>query len=145
MVMTGEGSLKDKLLSDFERAGVSHMVDYLGVIEIKEVPKLINQSRIFIYPSREEPFGLSIIEAMACGVPVVTTNVYGPSEIITQDVDGLTVDPEDVDALVKAIRALLDDKQLRIMMGEEGRASVEKRFDINLHLENLVGIYQDLL
>jgi len=145
MVMTGEGSLKDKLLSDFERAEVSHMVDYLGVIETKEVPKLINQSRIFIYPSREEPFGLSIIEAMACGVPVVTTNVYGPSEIITQDVDGSTVDPEDVGALVKAIRALLDDKQLRMVMGEEGRASVEKRFDINLHLENLVGIYQDLL
>ena len=76
---------------------------------------------------------------------MVTTNVYGPSEIITQDVDGLTVDPEDVDALVKAIRTLLDDKQLRIMMGDEGRTSVEKRFDINLHLENLVGIYQDLL
>jgi len=145
MVMTGAGSLKDKLLNDFESAGVSHMVDYLGVIETKTVPKLINQSRIFIYPSREEPFGLSIIEAMACGVPVVTTNVFGPSEIITQDIDGLAVNPDDVDALVKAIHALLDDKQLRIMMGEEGRTTVEKRFDINQHLENLVSIYQDLM
>ena len=121
------------------------MVDYLGVIETKAVPKLINQSRIFIYPSREEPFGLSIVEAMACGVPVVTTNVYGPSEIITQDVDGLAVSPNDVNALVKAVHTLLDDEQLRIVMGEEGRTTVEKRFDINQHLENLVGIYQDLL
>ena len=145
MVMTGEGSLKDKLLSDFERAGVSHMLDYLGVIETKAVPKLINQSRIFLYPSREEPFGLSIVEAMACGVPVITTNVYGPSEIITQDVDGLTVNPEDVNALVKAIHTLLNDEQLRIVMGEEGRTTVEKRFDINQHLENLVAIYQDLM
>jgi len=145
MVMTGEGSLKDKLLNDLESAGVSQMVDYLGVIETKAVPKLINQSRIFIYPSREEPFGLSIVEAMACGVPVVTTNVYGPSEIITQDVDGLAVNPDDVNALVNAVHTLLDDEQLRIVMGEEGRTTVEKRFDINQHLENLVGIYQDLL
>jgi len=145
MVMTGEGSLKDKLLNDLESAGVSQMVDYLGVIETKAVPKLINQSRIFIYPSREEPFGLSIVEAMACGVPVVTTNVYGPSEIITQDVDGLAVNPDDVNALVNAVHTLLDDEQLRIVMGEEGRKTVKKRFDINQHLENLVGIYQDLL
>ncbi|MGY5881485.1 MAG: glycosyltransferase family 4 protein [Candidatus Thorarchaeota archaeon] len=145
MVMTGEGSQKDKLLNGFESVGVSQMVDYLGVIETKEVPKLINQSRVFIYPSREEPFGLSILEAMACGVPVVTTNVYGPSEIITQNVDGLAVNPDDVNALVKAIGSLLDDEHLRIVMGEEGRSTVEKRFDINQHLENLVGIYQDLM
>jgi glycosyltransferase involved in cell wall biosynthesis len=145
MVMTGEGSLKVKLLNDFESAGVSHMVDYLGVIETKKVPMLINQSLIFIYPSREEPFGLSILEAMACRVPVVTTNVYGPSEIITQNVDGLTVNPDDVNELVKALRTLLDDRQLRIRIGEEGRATVEKRFDINQHLENLVSIYEDLM
>ena len=145
MVMTGEGSQKDKLLNGFESLGVSQMVDYLGVIETKEVPKLINQSRVFIYPSREEPFGLSILEAMACGVPVVTTNVYGPSEIITQNVDGLAVNPDDVNALVKAIGSLLDDEHLRIVMGEEGRSTVEKRFDINQHLENLVAIYQDLM
>jgi len=144
MVMTGEGSLKDKLLIDFDGAGVSHMVEYLGVVETVSVPKLINQSRIFIYPSREEPFGLSIIEAMACEVPVVTTNVYGPNEIITDGIDGLAVNPDDVNALVKAIRTLLDDEQLRIQMGMRGRAIVQKRFDINQHLESLISIYQDL-
>jgi len=145
MVMTGEGSLKEKLLREFIKVGVSHMIDYLGVIEIKEVPKLINQSRIFIYPSREEPFGLSILEAMACGVPVVTTNVYGPKEIVTEGVDGLTVAPDNVGELVKAISTLLDDPQLRDEIGLNGKAIVEARFDINQHLESLVGIYQDLL
>ncbi len=145
MVMTGEGSLKEKLLSNFDRAEVSHMIDYLGVIEIKEVPILINQSRIFIYPSREEPFGLSILEAMACGVTVVTTNVYGPKEIVTDGVDGLAVDPDDVGALVKAISTLLDDPELREEIGMNGKLMVEKRFDINQHLESLVSIYQDLL
>ena len=145
MVVTGEGSLKEKLLIDFDRAEVSHMVDYLGVVETASVPKLLNQSHIFIYPSREEPFGLSIIEAMACGVPVITTNVYGPNEIITEGIDGLTVDPDDVNALVKAVRTLLDNKQLRMHIGMQGRAIVEKRFDINQHLESLVSIYQDMV
>ncbi|MBE0526452.1 MAG: glycosyltransferase family 4 protein, partial [Candidatus Thorarchaeota archaeon] len=145
MLMTGEGSLKSSLLEDFDRLGVSQMVQYLGVVETERVPELINQSCIFIYPSREEPFGLSIIEAMACGVPVVTTNVFGPSEIITNGLDGLTVNPDDVNALAEAIRTLLDDKQLRMKMGTQGRMTVEERFDSNQHLENLVSIYRDLL
>jgi glycosyltransferase involved in cell wall biosynthesis len=82
---------------------------------------------------------------MACGVPVVTTNVYGPKEIITENLDGLTVNPDDVGGLVSAIRALLDDKQLRKKIGVKGRETVERRFDINRHLESLVSIYQDLL
>jgi len=121
------------------------MVDYLGVIETDTVSKLINQSRIFIYPSREEPFGLSIIEAMACEVPVVSTNVYGPNEIITDGIDGLTVNPDDVNALTKAVRTLLDDEQLRMQIGVQGRKMVEERFDINIHLASLVSIYEDLL
>lgn len=145
MLMTGEGSLKSSVLKGFDRMGVSQMVQYLGVVETERVPELINQSRIFIYPSREEPFGLSIIEAMACGVPVVTTNVFGPSEIITNGQDGLVVNPNDVGALADAIRSLLNDKQLRTQMGAQGRTTVEDRFDSNQHLENLFSIYQDLL
>jgi glycosyltransferase involved in cell wall biosynthesis len=145
MVITGEGSLKERLLNDFTNAGVSHMVDYLGVVETDDVPKLINQSRIFIYPSREEPFGLSILEAMACEVPVVTTNVYGPLEIITEGVDGLTVNPDDASEIAAAVRTLLEDDKLRTQIGKEGRVTVEKRFDIRQHLESLSSIYQDLV
>jgi len=145
LLMTGEGSLKSNLMDSFDNAGVSHMVDYLGVVETKTVPNLINQSRIFIYPSREEPFGLSILEAMGCGVPVVTTNVYGPSEIITEGQDGLTVNPDNVNALVEAVSTLLNSEKRRVQMGRRGRETVEKRFDIRQHLEGLLSIYQDLV
>ncbi|MHA2116541.1 MAG: glycosyltransferase family 4 protein, partial [Candidatus Thorarchaeota archaeon] len=94
MMMTGEGSLKEWLFNEFETRGVSSMVDYQGVVETDDVPRFINKSRIFLYPSREEPFGLSIIEAMACGVPVVSTDVYGPKEIIKNNYDGITVPPD---------------------------------------------------
>ncbi len=144
-LMTGEGSLKNQVLEEFEHEGVSSMVDYLGVVNTDEVPNLINQCRVFIYPSREEPFGLSIVEAMACGVPVVTTNVLGPSEIITNNVDGLTVPPENVDELVHAIVFLLKNEEFRTKIGENARKTVESRFDIKQHYDRLIKLYQELI
>jgi len=144
-LMTGEGSLRNQLLDDFERKDVSDMVDYLGVVNTEQVPNLINQSRVFIYPSREEPFGLSILEAMACGVPVVTTIVFGPSEIITNNVDGLTVPPDNVRELVRAIVTLLQDKRLREKIGRNGRKTVEAKFDIKIHYDELIRTYLKLI
>lgn len=144
-LMTGEGSLKNKILDGFDREGVSDMVDYLGVVETEQVPNLINQSRVFIYPSREEPFGLSILEAMACEVPVVTTNVFGPSEIITNNVDGLTVPPDSVRELVSAIGSLLNSETLREEIGRNAKQTVEIRFDIKLHYDGLMRSYQELI
>ena len=144
-LMTGEGSYKDKLLRGFDNEGVTDMVDYLGVVETERVPDLINQSHIFIYPSREEPFGLSILEAMACGVPVVTTSVFGPSEIITQNKDGLAVPPGDVDELVKAVRSLLENPKLRAEIGNNGRLTVKTMFDIRIHDEKLLEVYHELV
>jgi glycosyltransferase involved in cell wall biosynthesis len=144
-LMTGEGSLKNQILDEFAKEKVSGMVDYLGVVQTDQVPKLINQSRVFIYPSREEPFGLSILEAMACGVPVVTTNVFGPSEIITNNVDGLVVPPENVRELVNAVGSLLTSENLQTEIGRNARQTVENRFDIKLHYEQLIQSYNQLI
>jgi glycosyltransferase involved in cell wall biosynthesis len=143
--ITGEGPYKKILLNEFENEGVSRMVDYLGVVSWDKVPELINRSKVFLYPSREEPFGISIIEAMACEVPVVTTNVYGPGEIITDNHDGLTIPPDDVTALVEAIYKLLSDDQFRVQMGENARTTVKERFSIEYHTDRLIKVYDRLL
>ncbi len=144
-LMTGEGSLKDEILMKCEREGVSDLVDYQGVVPVEQVPKLINQSKIFIYPSREEPFGLSILEAMACGVPVITTNVFGPSEIITQNVDGIMVPPGDVGSLVESIKVLLHDDDQRTLLGRNAKKTIESKFDIEQHYQALVALYRKLI
>jgi glycosyltransferase involved in cell wall biosynthesis len=141
-LMTGDGSLKTDLLRDFEQRGVSDLVDYQGVVDTKMVPELLNRSRVFLYPSREEPFGLSILEAMACEIPVVTTNVYGPSEILTQGVDGLMVPPDDVETLAESVKSLLENTDLRISLGRNARKKIESQFDIKQHYENLVNLYK---
>jgi glycosyltransferase involved in cell wall biosynthesis len=145
LAITGEGPYKKKLFDSFKQKGVFGMVEYLGVVDWNRVPELINKSRIFLYPSREEPFGISIIEAMACEVPVVTTNVYGPKEIITNGHDGLMVPPDDVVALGEAIQTLLSNETFREQMGKNARKTVKKRFSIKNHTKQLIEMYNELV
>ena len=144
-MMTGEGSLREVLLEEFESMGVTDNVEYLGVVEIDRIPELINKSRIFIYPSREEPFGLSILEAMACEVPVIASNVFGPGEIITQDTDGLLVPPDNIEALIESVQVLLEDEKLRRTLGSNARKTVTSKFDISSHFDQLIALYKKLI
>ncbi|TFG07448.1 glycosyltransferase family 1 protein [Candidatus Thorarchaeota archaeon] len=145
MVMTGEGSMKDQLLEEITRLGLEALVEYRGVVRMDEVANLINRSRVFLYPSRREPFGLSIVEAMACGIPVITTNVFGPREIVRHKWDGYIIPANDTRALVEAVEALLSDVELRTRLGKNALESVRKRFDIRMHTTRLVGIYDQIL
>jgi glycosyltransferase involved in cell wall biosynthesis len=144
LLITGDGSEREWLLREFSRCGVSDRMEYLGVVLPERVPDLINSSRVFLYPSREEPFGLSIVEAMACGVPVLTTNVFGPTEIVTHLTDGYLVEPDDASKLAEAAEVLLSDQALRSRLGSAGRETAEKRFDMRRHASELLRIYGDL-
>lgn len=145
MMMTGEGSLKDWLFKKLDEKGVLSMVDYQGVVETDDVPILINKSRIFLYPSRREPFGLSIVEAMACGVPVITTDVFGPREIVRHNYDGVAVPPDDVVALAKAVGMLLTDNELRTRIGQNALKTAQERYDISHHAKRLIVIYGEMI
>ncbi|MHA2142489.1 MAG: glycosyltransferase family 4 protein [Candidatus Thorarchaeota archaeon] len=145
MMMTGEGSLKTWLFKEFEKKGVSSIVDYHGVVETAAVPIMINKSRIFLYPSRREPFGLSIVEAMACGVPVITTDVFGPREIISHNYDGFVVPPDDAKALADAVESLLSDNELRKRIAHNALKTVEEKYDIIGHAKQLIAIYKEMI
>ncbi len=97
-------------------------------------------SSIFTLPSRFEGFGLVIIEAMACGVPVVTFDCEnGPRNIITNNLDGILVKPFDVDEYAESLLRLIKDNQLRFQMGKRAHES-SKRYlieDIALQWKNL--------
>jgi len=83
-------------------------------------------------PAVEEAFGLTLIEAMSCGVPVVAFRAGGPGEIVTDGTDGLLVAPGDVTELAGALRVLAGDRALRERLGDQARRTVEARFDIRL-------------
>jgi glycosyltransferase involved in cell wall biosynthesis len=79
----------------------------------------------------QEPFGLVIAEAMARGLPVIASDVGGPAEIITHEVDGLLVTPGDEQALVSAITSLLEDGDSGRRLSEAAQATVRQRFTVD--------------
>ena len=102
-------------------------------------------SSIFVLPSRFEGFGLVLIEAMACGVPVVSFDCEnGPRSIITDGVDGFLISPFDVDAFAEKVILLMKDENLRREMGENARRSAAK-YDIDIVGQQCKQLFDELM
>ena len=96
-------------------------------------------------PSRTEPFGLAVVEAMLLGLPVVASAVGGIPEIVVDGVTGFLVPAEDVDALTAALRTLILDPDLRSRMGEEGRARAIAEFGLDRMVAQYEALYEALV
>lgn len=117
-------------------------VSFLGSRD--DIPDLMASMDVFFLPTRAEPFGMVIIEAMAAGLPVVATRTGGIPEIITRPDLGFAVAPEDVDGYVYALQSLLDSPLLRRDMGAGGRRSLVGRFDDVAYGRALDTLYGEL-
>jgi glycosyltransferase involved in cell wall biosynthesis len=111
-----------------ERSGIGDRFRFLGFTP--DVRPAVADLDLLVLPSLQEPFGRSVIESMALGVPVVASDVGGIPEIIEDGVSGVLVPPGDDRALADAIRRLLDDDELRGRISAAGLRSVRERFDV---------------
>jgi glycosyltransferase involved in cell wall biosynthesis len=119
-------------------------VRFLG--ERDEVPEILRAGDVALLPSWDEPFGRAVVEAMAIGLPVVTTSVGGPAEIVRDGVDGLLVAPRQPDALAAAILWLLDNPGRRKALGAAAREAMIKRFGAShQHAAAVSALYRKLL
>ncbi|OIP78390.1 MAG: glycosyl transferase [Oscillatoriales cyanobacterium CG2_30_44_21] len=103
---------------------VDHRVHFLGYRA--DVAKIMQVVDFFVFPSRYEPFGMVVSEAMASGLPVITTSVSGVAAIVTPESGIVLTDSENVQALVDALVLLTDRPELRIKMGKSARAIAEQ-------------------
>ena len=112
-----------------------------GYIASEEMPLLYNISRLFLYPSLRESFGLPLLEAMACGVPVITSNTSSMPEIASDA--ALFVDPLDYHQIKERIIAVLNDKELESQLKEKGLKRAEN-FTWKSSAEQLLSVYNSL-
>ena len=119
-----------------------------GTIEIwgyrEDMEKVISLSTIVVLPSYREGFPKILIEAAACGRPIVTTDVPGCRDAIEKDITGIIVPARDYVELARKISFLLDNPILSRKMGNAGRARAEKFYDINKVVKKHIKIYEDL-
>ncbi|MEU1374413.1 glycosyltransferase family 4 protein [Streptomyces triculaminicus] len=121
----GRGPELPKLRAQIERLGLTEAVTLMGAHSPIETEWA--KGSIAAVTSREESFGMTIVEAMGCGVPVVATDCpHGPGEIITDGADGLLVPVGDSDAIAKGLLKLIEDDELRRAMGAAARKSAQR-------------------
>jgi glycosyltransferase involved in cell wall biosynthesis len=134
------------------RATIESLVAQLGLAgRVKmeghrdDVSEMLTTFDVFVSASRSEAFGVAIVEAMAAGVPVVSTATEGALEIIEEGVTGLTVPVGDVASLASAVRSLLEDARLRASLGAEGARTAGERFSIERMVEETERVYAEAL
>ena len=123
--------------------GIEQHVEFWG--ERDDVDTITRALDVLLNPSWEEPFGRSVIEAMALRTAVVATNVGGPSEYIEDGVDGILLAPRDPVAWADAVARLLEDPARRAEIGQRASTSVRRRFDRRRYASRVVEIYEQIL
>ncbi len=116
----------------------------LGHVDRPNVPEVMRAHSVYCLPSFGEPFGMSVLEAMACGLPVVATAVGGPRHLIKEQ-GGRLVPPRDAAALAAALIEILSSPALQRSMGRYNRTRVETEFEIERSVDHLESAYAAVL
>lgn len=121
--IAGVGEKKEELLRLAEELGISAQVHLLGYR--KDIPELNYAADVFCFPSLREGLGVAAIEAMACGLPLVTSNVHGINDYSLDGVTGYKCDPSDADGFAVAIEKLQCGPSIRFEMGKRNMESTK--------------------
>lgn len=125
--------------------GLSDRIHFMPEVTVDKMAAWYQVLDLFVAPQRWEGFGLTPLEAMACGAPVVATDVGAFSEIITDPAIGKVVAPDDIPALTKACADMLENRDTLAEAGAAARAHVEAHFAIENEARALVDVYEALL
>ena len=142
-VLIGDGPDRAAVDEEVRWLGIEPAVRLLG--ERSDVTELLCAAQVFVLATRSEGLPLSILEAMAAGLPVIASNVGGVPELVIDGETGLLVPPGDAHALAAAIERLLADPRLGRRLGEAGRARVAAHFDLAAVRQAHLDLYRHLL
>ncbi len=143
LLLVGAGPEHDRLLRLAGELGILERVVFAGMRT--DVPRLLRASSLVVLPSEHEALPTTLIEAAACGVPVVATDVDGIPEVVIDGETGLLVPPGDEPALARDVTALLEDHSRRASMGQNARAMAEDRFNARRWAERLYEVYEQVV
>lgn len=139
LVIAGDGPLKDELRSQIEDLGLQDTVKLLG--NRRDIPDLLKIFNLFALSSLREGFPVVLLEAMASGKPVVSSDVDGNTELVIDDETGLIVPPGNPSAMAEAIERLARDRQKTKIMGANGRKRIKALFSFEKMISGYERIY----
>jgi colanic acid/amylovoran biosynthesis glycosyltransferase len=141
LTLLGDGNDRQYLQDLARRLGIGERVVFAGYGSQEQLRESLRRSDLFILPSFAEGVPVSLMEAMACGVPVLSTYVGGIAELVESEQTGLLVPPADCAALSNAIARYCDDHELRQRVSRSARAAIVARFNLDTEVDKLAQLF----
>ena len=142
LLLVGDGPGRPQIEAQARALGLDN-IEFLGTRD--DVPDLLARSHVFVLPTKWEGFPISILEAMRAGLPVVASDVGGVREAVGEGETGFLVPRGDAAGLRARLELLLENPDLRVRLGAEGRRRYEVRFGLGRMLEKTRAVYDDAL
>jgi colanic acid/amylovoran biosynthesis glycosyltransferase len=140
----GERGERERIRHTVADLGLEEHVRLTGTVPSEEVVRRLQASDALLLPSLDEGLPTVVLEAMACGTPVVATDCGGVREAVTDGVEGFVVQPRDAEGLAQALERLWREPELRERMGDAGRRTATSRFTLKRQLDEFLALYTEV-
>jgi glycosyltransferase involved in cell wall biosynthesis len=146
LLIVGDGVQRNDLESLVEQLELQSITTFTGSVPHTEVPSYLNQLDIYVALSRcSESFGVAVLEASACEIPVIVSNKGGLPEVVENGVSGYVVETENIDATAQAIVNLVENESIRRGMGKAGRKRVLEQYEWSQSVDLMEDVYKQVL
>ncbi len=142
LFIVGDGIQEEELKKQTRKFGVDKQVHFLGFR--KDVCRICSAADIFLFASLQEGLPVAVMEAMACGLPIVASNIRGNADLVDVDLGGYLVDSNDVDGFVSAIKKILSNPKNQDMMRVYNLNKI-KRYSIEVVMKRMSEIYKSVM
>lgn len=143
LMVVGDGQDKDRLEAHVNKLSLCEHVTFIGTVQNDKIPDYLAAANVLVLPSLSEGFPVVLLEAMASGVPMVTTRVTGIPEIVEDGINGLIVEPKNSKQIAEKVLLLLQDNELDKEIIKNNKETI-KKYDLNFTVKQLEKIYQNM-
>jgi glycosyltransferase involved in cell wall biosynthesis len=150
LVLVGTGGLdihncEAELKAYVEANGLQHSVHFTGSVHALRVPEYLQAADLFVFPTENDAFPSSLVEAMTCRLPVITTPVGAIKTIVTDQKNGLLVQPGDFQQLREAIETLLTQPELAARLGQAGWQTVQDNYSAEIVTQKYINVFRQVV
>ena len=144
LTIVGDGVLRDDLHASVDQFNITERVHFVGWQRDDDLVRHYRRANLFVLPSRHEGMPNVILEAMACGLPVIASNIPGNEELVLYETTGLLVPSEDIASLRSALRVLIQDPEQRKLYGEASHRRVIANYTWRMTAEGYMQIFKQI-